>query len=103
MAEQTAEIADPCICPPEGPCLGADHDSGSTVECVACLVLDPEEACMHDPCGDCGHVHTPTGCTGPPTPSDLWAGVSVEGCDCDAADHLYSPGQPSDQPEVLDA
>lgn len=36
-----------------------------------------------DPCEDCGHIHTPSGCTGPPTPSDLWAGVSVAGCDCD--------------------
>lgn len=33
-------------------------------------------------CPDCGHVHTPSGCSGDPTPSDLWAGVSVEGCDC---------------------
>lgn len=34
-------------------------------------------------CLDCGHLHTPDGCTGDPTPSDLWAGVSVSGCDCD--------------------
>jgi len=33
-------------------------------------------------CADCGHVHTPDGCTGDPTPSDLWAGVSVSKCDC---------------------
>lgn len=33
-------------------------------------------------CTDCGHVHTATGCAGPPTPSDLWAGVSVSTCDC---------------------
>ena len=36
-------------------------------------------------CRDCGHVHSPEGCGGPPTPSDLWAGVSVAGCDCDEA------------------
>ena len=39
----------------------------------------------HDSCAECGHVHSPDGCTGPPTPSDLWAGVSVAGCDCDQA------------------
>ena len=45
---------------------------------VAALSAPPAERC-----GDCGHIHTPRGCTGDPTPSDLWAGVSVEGCDCD--------------------
>lgn len=34
-------------------------------------------------CIDCGHIHTPDGCTGEPTPSDLWAGVSPVACDCD--------------------
>lgn len=34
-------------------------------------------------CAACGHVYTLDGCTGDPTPSDLWAGVSPEGCDCD--------------------
>ena len=35
-------------------------------------------------CEECHHIHTPDGCTGPATPSDIWAGVSVESCDCDA-------------------
>ncbi len=35
-------------------------------------------------CPDCGHQHTPNGCTGNPTPSDLWAGVSPAVCDCDS-------------------
>lgn len=34
-------------------------------------------------CPDCGHLHTPDGCTGDPTPSDLWAGVTPAVCDCD--------------------
>ena len=34
-------------------------------------------------CLDCGHCHTPTGCIGDPTPSDLWAGVAPAACDCD--------------------
>lgn len=36
-----------------------------------------------EPCADCHHTHTPEGCAGPPSPSDLWAGVSPAGCDCD--------------------
>ena len=32
---------------------------------------------------ECQHMHTPDGCTGPPSPSDIWAGVSVSTCDCD--------------------
>lgn len=39
--------------------------------------------CMEPTCPDCGHCHTPDGCTGPPTPSDRWAGVSPSACDCD--------------------
>jgi hypothetical protein len=35
-------------------------------------------------CPDCDHQHTPEGCVGEPSPSDLWAGVSVSSCDCDA-------------------
>jgi hypothetical protein len=38
---------DPCICPPDY-CLGAESDTGSTIECAACLALDPEAACLHD-------------------------------------------------------
>lgn len=34
-------------------------------------------------CPECQHMHTPDGCTGPPSPSDIWAGVSVSTCDCD--------------------
>lgn len=33
-------------------------------------------------CNGCGHIHTPSGCAGDPTPSDVWAGVSVSACDC---------------------
>lgn len=33
-------------------------------------------------CAECGHAHTPMGCTGDPTPSDLWAGVTPAACDC---------------------
>ena len=35
-------------------------------------------------CPECGHRHLPDpdGCVGEPTASDLWAGVSVESCDC---------------------
>lgn len=47
---------------------------------------------LRAPCPDCDHFHTPDGCTGPPTPSDLWAGVSVEGCDCDY-DYVTPPGE----------
>lgn len=35
-------------------------------------------------CSDCGHQHTPNGCAGDPTPSDLWAGVMPASCDCKA-------------------
>lgn len=31
----------------------------------------------------CGHIHTEDGCTGEPTPSDLWAGVTPSACDCE--------------------
>lgn len=34
-------------------------------------------------CGECAHIHTLAGCTGPRTPSDIWAGVTVDSCDCD--------------------
>ena len=34
-------------------------------------------------CAECGHAHTPMGCTGDPTPSDLWAGVTPAACDCE--------------------
>lgn len=35
-----------------------------------------------DRCPECGHQHTPEGCTGDPTPSDRWAGVTPAACDC---------------------
>ncbi len=44
-----------CICPaapgyaedePNGLCLGVP---GETNDCASCLVLDPEEPCLHDP------------------------------------------------------
>jgi hypothetical protein len=35
-------------------------------------------------CAECHHQHTPDGCVGKPSPSDIWAGVSVSACDCDA-------------------
>lgn len=40
--------------------------------CAACEVV----------CTECGHIHTAVGCTGDPTPSDLWAGVMPAACDC---------------------
>ena len=78
MSEQSAE-KDRCVCPTDL-CLGVPGESDV---CDACLVLDPGETCLHDPCADCGHVHTPDGCAGDPTQSDLWAGVLPAGCDCD--------------------
>jgi hypothetical protein len=33
-------------------------------------------------CPDCGHLHTPDGCKGDSTASDLWAGVTPAACDC---------------------
>jgi hypothetical protein len=36
-------------------------------------------------CAGCGHIHSPEGCTGPPTPSDVWAGVMPAACDCHVA------------------
>jgi hypothetical protein len=35
-------------------------------------------------CPECLHEHTPIGCVGPPSPSDVWAGVYSSACDCDA-------------------
>ena len=40
------------------------------------------EAC-EEKCPECYHTHTPDGCTGDPSPSDIWAGVTPEKCDCD--------------------
>lgn len=46
---------DACVCPvaashtgdePSGLCLGVP---GETHGCAACLALDPEEPCLHDP------------------------------------------------------
>jgi hypothetical protein len=48
------------------------------------------------PCPDCEHVHTPEGCTGPPSPSDVWAGVSPVVCDCGVWDNesrVTPPGE----------
>ena len=44
---------------------------------------DHQEPCEWCACTDCGHQHTPEGCVGDQTPSDLWAGVLVAACDCD--------------------
>jgi hypothetical protein len=55
-------------------------------------IRHPSRKTTGDPsCEDCGHIHTPDGCTGPPTPSDQWAGVSPSSCDC-AFDQLSRPG-----------
>jgi len=43
--QQEAET-DQCVCDPDGPCLGVPGESDA---CGACLVLDPEEPCLHDP------------------------------------------------------
>ena len=42
-----------------------------------------------DLCPECHHQHTPEGCKGDPSPSDIWAGVSVSTCDCD--DDMEAP------------
>lgn len=46
-------------------------------------LVDSWEHDAPDHCLGCGHIHTPDGCSGPPTPSDRWAGVSPAICDCD--------------------
>lgn len=45
MSAEKGLPADPCVCDPNGPCLGVP---GDTIGCDACLALDPEEACIHD-------------------------------------------------------
>ena len=53
------------------------------VEDLLPLLADaPTPPAEAETCGDCGHVHTPDGCIGEPTPSDRWAGVSPSACDC---------------------
>lgn len=55
-------------------------------ETGALLIEEGRHATLADAeretCGDCGHTHVEAGCSGPPTPSDLWAGVSPSTCDC---------------------
>lgn len=55
MAETPSVDKDACVCPvapghsddePNGLCLGVP---GETSDCAACLALDPEEPCLHDP------------------------------------------------------
>ena len=37
-----------CVCPPEF-CLGApDQDGPGTVDCDACLALDPDDLCLYE-------------------------------------------------------
>jgi hypothetical protein len=62
MSQHGPESVDPCICPPEGPCLGAESDTGTRIECTACLALDPEAQCLHDcdgssECFSVLHIH----------------------------------------------
>lgn len=45
MSEIRTE-SDPCICDPEGPCLGVPGESDA---CGTCLALDTEVPCLHDP------------------------------------------------------
>jgi hypothetical protein len=49
-------------------------------------VSDEQGRTDEAPCPECHHQHTPAGCVGKPSPSDLWAGVSVSSCDCDYED-----------------
>lgn len=49
-------------------------------------------------CEVCGHEFDEDGCTGEPTPSDRWAGVSPSACDCDDPVHGVVPvGSPQDE------
>ena len=47
------------------------------------MSADPTAEHIDAVCGECYHTHTPDGCIGDPSPSDIWAGVSVSSCDCD--------------------
>lgn len=60
-AERAAAVlaTDACICAPDGSqCLGVrgDHDDQPDA-CAACLALDPDDFCLHDPeiYGVCDH------------------------------------------------
>jgi hypothetical protein len=57
-----------------------------TLQCPICAGQFADEG---DPmkCPNCHHTHTAQGCTGPPSPSDLWAGVTPAVCDCDTTNH----------------
>lgn len=46
MTAAPERTADPCVCDPDGPCLGVPGESDA---CGACLALDPEAPCLHDP------------------------------------------------------
>ena len=63
--------------PDDGECRTCDDDSEALINLAA-------------PATCCGHIHTPHGCTGEPTPSDRWAGVTPAACDCDV---VIPPGQ----------
>lgn len=65
--------------PDDGECRTCDDDSEALINLAA-------------PVTCCGHIHTPHGCTGEPTPSDRWAGVTPAACDCDV---VIPPGQRS--------
>lgn len=76
-AALAAPMMEPCAEFGEHP-IGKHHDA-------VLAAASPDTAAPVDAtCPDCGHIHTPDGCTGAPTPSDLWAGVTPSACDCDA-------------------
>lgn len=64
------------------------------IDLRAALATDAAPSPGVEACSECGHHHTPEGCTGDPTPSDRWAGVPVSACDCDPAP---TPAAPTDE------
>lgn len=64
-------------------------------ELRAALAPDAAPSPGVEGCSECGHRHTPEGCTGDPTPSDRWAGVPVSACDC--ASPAPTPAAPTDE------
>lgn len=76
-------------------CGAVKFQIDSSRERAAQVVMDAMErhfAEEHpDICADCGHEHTADGCTGTPTASDDWAGVTPAACDCNLpTDHEES-------------
>jgi hypothetical protein len=75
----------------DGEVLSPEHEALSRDEELSVVVLDlgdgewltlEELRGDERTCPECGHQWSPDGCTGDPTPSDLWAGISPSACDC---------------------